>query len=391
MLNNLFLHFVSLFFLKDKRRYLSLMIISTVVVFLLSVALFISSSIKHTLIENLQNQPDFIVQKVVAGESSYTPLSWQDKILDIPGIGSINARVYGRYNLDSKKSILIIGIDPFDEQTNKSLKEIIDSIDLKAFLKEKYMIIGAGVDSYLKSHFFNDYYNFLTPKGELKRVKVFKVLSPKSAIFSNDVAILPINLAKEILGIKKDSVSDFAIDIPNSSEEDTIKQKIESLFFNARVVSKRSVREAYESLYDYKSGIFLALFIVVLTTFTLILYLRYTIATSIERREIGIFRAVGWSIKDVIKLKFLENLALVVVSFILGVSLAYIYTFIFNAPIALNIFLDKQNLKSFATLDAYVEFGVLASIFIIFAISFLATALIPIWKIATTDPKEAMR
>ncbi len=390
MLNSLKFNYLSLMLFKDKNRYFALSIVSILVVFLLSSILFISSSIKGTLLNSIKNQPDFIIQKIIAGESSFAPMSWQDKLIEIPGVSSVNARVYGRYSLENKKSILIIGVDFFDEQTNKDIKKLIENINLKEFLKEDSMIIGKGVSNYLKEHFFNDSFNFLTPKGDFKRVKIYKVLDEKSAFFSNDIAIMPIDLAKDILGINQNSVSDFALNIPNDSEKDTIKDKIEALFFDARVITKDDYKKAYKSLYDYKSGIFLVVFLITLVTFTLILYLRYNIATSIERKEIGIFRAVGWSIKDILKLKFFENLSLVIFSFIIGLSLAYIYVFNFNAPLLINIFLDGSNLKQFAKLDIYIDYGVIASIFIIFALSFLATTLIPIWRIAITDPKEAM-
>ena len=390
MLNSLKLNYLSLMLFKDKARYFALTIVSIVVVFLLSSVLFVSSSIKGSLLKNLSNQPDFIVQKIVAGSSHEASLSWQDKLLEIPGVSVVNARVYGRYYFDNSKSALILGVDFFDEQTNKALKSLIKDINLKEFLKEDSMIIGDGLNRYFREHFFNNAYNFLTPNGDFKRVKIFKVLDKKSALFSNDIAIMPIDLARAILGIKDNQTIDFALNIPNDSEKDTIKDKIEALFFDARVLTKEQMQKAYESLYDYKSGIFLVTFLITLFTFTLILYLRYTIATSIEKKEIGIFRAVGWSIKDILSLKFFENLSLVLFSFIVGVTLAYIYVFKFNAPLLINIFLGGDNLQVNPNLEVFIDYGVIASIFIIYALSFLATTLIPIWRIAITDPKEAM-
>ena len=390
MLNSLEFNYLSLMLFKNKSRYFALTIVSILVVFLLSSVLFISSSIKSTLLDNLVNQPDFIVQKTLGGQSVSAPISWQDKLLEIPGVSNVNARVYGRYELENRKSVLIIGVDFFDESTNKALKELIENLDLKEFLKEDSMIVGKAFKQYLQSHFFNKSFSFLTPKGEFKKLKVYKTLDENSAIFSGDVAIMPIDLAKEILGLNSNQTSDFALNIPNDSEKDTIKDKIEALFFDVRVVTKEDIKKAYKSLYDYKSGIFLVLFLITLFTFTLILYLRYSITTSIERKEIGIFRALGWSIKDILKLKFFENLSLVLFAFIIGVSFAYIFVFNFNAPLLINIFLENENLKNFAKLKVVIDFGILASIFIIFALSFLATTLIPIWRIAITDPKEAM-
>ncbi len=90
------------------------------------------------------------------------------------------------------------------------------------------------------------------------------------------------------------------------------------------------------------------------------------------------------------KLKFYETLIVVLISFILGVILAYIYVFIFNAPLIKDIFLGGGNLKNSLSFIPAVEFGILSSIFIFYAIPFFASVLIPVWRVAVTSPKEAM-
>jgi len=134
----------------------------------------------------------------------------------------------------------------------------------------------------------------------------------------------------------------------------------------------------------------LILYLIVIATFSLLLYLRYTLATSVERREIAILRAIGWSIRDVLKLKFFENIFLVIFSFVLGVTLAYVYVFVFGAPMLKNIFLGGDNLQNFSTFVPILDWGVLSTVFIIFAVTFLASILLPVWKIAVTEPKEAL-
>ena len=132
------------------------------------------------------------------------------------------------------------------------------------------------------------------------------------------------------------------------------------------------------------------LYLVTLVTFMLILYQRYSMVYSTEKKEIGILRAVGWSIKDILKLKFYENLIIVMVSFILGVGLAYLYVFVFDAPLLSQIFLGGANLENHVRFVPVLDFGLLASILFFYAIPFLAAVLIPAWKIAVTPPKEAM-
>ncbi len=390
MKNNSFFYFLTLNLLKEKRRYAGIVIISSLLIFLLSSVLFISSSIKQTLNYTLKAQPDFIVQNIKGGKVAPINSNMVNKILNIYGVEKVTKRVYGRYFFDDKYSTLIVGVDFLDEQSNKNLETLINSTDLKQFLSKEQMIIGQGVKNYLKTHYYNLEYNFLTPDGQMKNIKIFKTLSSKSAIISNDETIMPLKSAQKVLGLKENKITDIALNVPNDSEWQTVKAKLQSLNFNIRVISKKDMQKAYESLFNYKGGLFLVLFLIVIATFSLLLYLRYTLAASLERKEIAILRAVGWSIKDVLKLKFLENIFLVIFAFILGSSLAYIFVFVLNAPLLKNIFLGGSNLTNFAKFTPVVDYGVLSTIFIIFTVAFLSSVLIPVWKIAVTEPKEAL-
>ena len=123
-------------------------------------------------------------------------------------------------------------------------------------------------------------------------------------------------------------------------------------------------------MFNYKGGIFLVLFIVVIFTFILILYQRYSMISSSDKKEIGILKAVGWSIKDIIKLKIIENFIVGFMAFIIGIIIAYIFVFILNANI---------------------EFSTLITLFLFFIIPFLSAVLIPVWKIAVIDANESMK
>jgi ABC-type lipoprotein release transport system permease subunit len=167
--------------------------------------------------------------------------------------------------------------------------------------------------------------------------------------------IMPIDLAREIFGLGEDEVTDISFNVPNDAEWDNIITKLHLLFYDVRVIEKREIKKAYENFYNYKGGVFLILYLVSIVTFILILYQRYSMTYSTERKEIGILRAIGWSIKDILKLKFYENLIIVVISFILGVTLAYIYVFILQAPLLSQIFLGGANLHNSVEVATMLE------------------------------------
>ncbi len=389
--NSAFLYFLTLLLFKQKSKHIGAILISVIIIFLLSSVLFISSSLQHSLFNTLEKQADFTVSRVQAGEAANTPVAWIDKIMEINGVSRVSARVYGRYFFTPREtSFLLVGIDFFDDQNTQALKNTVSHLDLKAFLSEDSMLVGQGVKKFLEAHYFKSYFTFKTPQGKFKKVKIYQDLPKQVNLIANDMVILPIDLAREIFGLKESEVTNITFNVPNDAEWDNIITKLHLLFYDVRVIEKREIRKAYENLYNYKGGLFLILYLITIVTFILILYQRYSMVYSTERKEIGILRAMGWSIKDILKLKFYENVVIVLISFVLGVILAYLYVFVFDAPLLRQIFLGSANLSNSVSFVPVIKFGVLGSIFLFYAIPFLAAVLIPAWKIAVTPPKEAM-
>jgi len=391
MNNNAFLYFLTLLLFKQKGKHIGAVLISVIIIFLLSSVLFISSSLQSMLLGTLESQSDFTVSRVQAGKTINTPLEWVDKVLEINGISKVSPRVYGRYFFAPREeSFLLVGVDLFDEQSSKELRSLVKGLDLKSFLSTDSMLVGEGVKTFLSEHYYKDSFSFKTPEGSFKKVKIHQTLPSQTNLIANDMIIMPIELAREIFGLGEDEVTDITFNVPNNAEWDNIIGKLHLLFYDVRVIEKREIRKAYENLYNYKGGLFLILYLVAMVTFMLILYQRYSMVYSTERKEIGILRAVGWSIKDILKLKFYETIVVVLVSFVLGVILAYLYVFIWDAPLLSQIFLGGANLPNHVEFVPVLKFGLLGSIFLFYAIPFLAAVLIPAWKIAVTPPKEAM-
>jgi ABC-type lipoprotein release transport system permease subunit len=386
-----FVSFLSLEFFRQWRKHFGVMLISLVVIFLLASVLFIASSIQYTLGQALAAEPDFVVTRTLGGRSVPVPMEWVDELAELHGVDAVAPRVYGRYFFEPKGvSFLIVGVDPFDEQSHRALGELIGSLDLKAFLDGDKMLVGQGVKRYLDAHFYPTSYNFLTPKGAFKKVEIHGTLPARSDLISNDMILMPIELARTVLGMDEETASDIAFDVPNDDEWDNIESKISGLHYDLQVTTQHDMRKAYTALYNYKGGLFLSLFLIALATFVLILYQRYSQVYSSERRHIGLLRALGWSIRDVLRLKLFETLIVVFVAYVLGVVLAYGYVFGLDAPLLRSIFLGGANLEHVTRFEPVLDFRVLGSIFLLYAVPFIAAVLIPVWKIAVTDPKEAM-
>ena len=130
---NAFWHFLTLQLFKERAKHFGIIFISVMILFLLASILFISSSIRFSLEETLEAQPDFVVSRLQGGTAVPAPLEWGDELVEIYGITKVTPRVYGRYFFAPKdRSFLIVGVDFLDEQTHKKLQKLKnDNIQLR--------------------------------------------------------------------------------------------------------------------------------------------------------------------------------------------------------------------------------------------------------------------
>ncbi|WP_323588000.1 ABC transporter permease [Aliarcobacter butzleri] len=392
MKNSVFFNFIFLLLVKHKSKHFAIFLISIFIVFLTSSILFIKNSLQKEISQALENQSDFIIQKTIANKIKDIDTSLIDKFYEINGVSKVTQRVYGQYYfMPENVYFTIIGIDFFEETTNQDLKELLNFLNISKFLEKDSMIIGNGVKKVLDKYAYFDSYDFKLENENSKNIKIFKDLPKEANLIANDLIIMDINIAKKILDIKPDFATDIVLDVPNPLERQNVKEQILLKESNIRILQKDELKKEYENMFNYKGGIFLILFLVVIFTFILVLYQRYSMISSNDKREIGILKAVGWSIKDIIKLKIIENFIVAFMAFIIGVIFAYIFVFILQAPILKNIFIGFSNIKNDFILNQNIKISNLITLFLFFMVPFLSAVLIPVWKIAVIDATKSMK
>ena len=385
MKSSVFINLIFLLLHKQKTKYISIFILATLTIFLLSTVIFIKSSLQNEILKTLESHNDFIIQKEFGGRIFDIENQLEDRLKNIYGVKNITKRVYGRYKfLSEDVYFTIIGVD--FSNLNKELK----NLGLQNISKDE-MIVGFEVDNLLKKYKYTNYYDFFLPNKEIKKVKIAKVLEKESNIISSDIIILDINLARDILGINRDFSTNIAFDVPNELERANIKQKLQRLDLDLNIIKKEDILKKYETIFNYKGGVFLILYLVVLFAFIMILYQRYSQVSINERKQIAIFKAIGYSVRDIIKIKMSENFVVAFVSYLIGVLLAYFFVFILNAPILKNIFIDFTKIKNDFIIYPYIEFSTFVTLFLFFMVLFLSSVLIPVWKISAINPYESLR
>jgi len=386
------LHFLLLLLVKHKKKHLAIFLLSSLLIALLSSTFFITASLKKDIFATLDAQADITLQKYQAGRLMNVPASWVDEALNIQGVTKAQGRIYGEHYYEPKEEhFLIVGIDFYDTQIQKNLQKLLQNIDIDKFLERKNMIIGTGVKKFFDEYAYNDYYIFRPPDRSKEKVYIYDTLPQTTALIGSDVILMDIEEARKILGIAQDAFSDIILEVPNKNERLTVYEKLLISHFNTRIVTKEDIQKHYENLFNYKGGVFMVLYTIALTTFLLILYQRYSLIKTADAKEVAILKSVGWSIKEIIYFKLAENFIVAFFAYIFGVIAALIYVYVFGAPLLRNIFLGYNNLQNDATFTPATHLADLLLIFLLFVIPFLLAIIVPLWRVAITEPNEVLK
>jgi len=374
--------------IRQGHKSLFITIVFTFLTALLTSIFFITNSIKYELNTTVDALPQIIVQQTKASRVTEVDISITDKLLDIPGITSVNARVWGYYYFaNAGVNFTLIGIDEFEEQYSDTLEGIVK----KGELNSSGMYIGSGVRQIMNSSYYKDYFNFIKPDGKIKKVEILGQFESDIELESNDMIVMSKDTLREIFGIEESKATDIVVKVANLEEVGTVALKIEQMFPNARVITNDDMKLSYENIFNYKSGIFLALFVIAIFTFFIIIYDKMSGLSSEQKREVGILKAIGWRVEDVLKEKFYESLILSLFAYILGVILALAYVYIFNAPLLRDIFIGYSDLKPTFEISFILDFQTLFLVFFLSVPIYVAATIIPSWKVATLEADDVIR
>ncbi|WP_419769239.1 MAG: ABC transporter permease [Candidatus Marinarcus sp.] len=378
--------------LRQKAKNIFILLIFTSLIFLLSSVFFISKSIQTELNTTVNALPDITIQKLKAGRHYDIDVAVVDELLQMPGIKSAVPRVWGYYYFENAGvNFSVIGIDEFEEQYKESLNQVVEKNDFSHASENNAMIVGSGVKKILNENYYTDYFNFIKSDGTFQKVSIAGTFKDSTNLESNDLILLPRALALNIFGMAENLATDIIVKVANPNEVSKIASKIKLLFPDCRVITKEELSISYQNIFDYKGGIFLLFFTISIFTFFIIVFDRISGLSSEEKKEIGILKAIGWRVEDVLKEKFYEAFTLSFSAYILGVLLALLYVYILQAPLLNNIFSGYSVLKPTFDLPFVLDINSLVLIFLLSVPIYIAAIIIPSWRNATIETDKVIR
>ena len=345
---------------KDRADHAFSFFIFAFIVFILSTVLFVSSSIQSDLTNLTRSKPEVTVEALRAGKRDLMHDGYIYDVSKIAGVASVEGAVEGEYYFAQKRVWFhIVGDENLDENE---------------------MIVGEGVKKEMAELYYEDVFNFLTEEKMIP-IKINKTAPHETGIVSN---------AREVLSLKEGEYTRLYVEVPNVNEISEVALKIQNVYPNTEVTSIEDGVAKIRHLYYYKGGIFMVLYVVAMVSFFILLKNQISLAYGEKKKEIAILRSIGFSVRNIIALKFIQNIVVSFSAYLLGVAGAYIYVFLFGAPFLRDIFLGSE-VANFTDFTPIIDFNMLFLIFVFSVIPFLAFVIIPSWRIAVSDMSEAVK
>lgn len=363
-------------------------IVLTMMTWLLASMFFISNSMKHELNLTLDSLADIIIQNKKAGMSTTVDERMVTDILDISGVESAQGRVWGYYFFEKEGVYFsLMGIDEFETQSRETFATLVSQKGING----DSMIIGEGIAKAFNRSYYKDYFNFIKKDGTIKKIFIEGTFKSDTQLESNDVIVMEKNTLRDIFGFTPYEATDIAVKVSNKTEVPTVALKLTQNYPNMRIITKDDLRVSYENIFNYKNGLFLGIFVITIFTFFIIIYDRLTGINSAQKREIGILKAIGWRVEDLLKTKLYESLIVSILAYIFGIFLAFIFVYNLNAPLLRDVFIGYSQMKPEFELVFVFDFQTLFLLFFLSVPIYVMATVIPAWKIATLDAEDVIR
>lgn len=375
---------------KNKSKNISTFFIFFAIVFLISSVLFISNSIQKNITQSIENEPELKITNHKYGNFAPIDGYFEKDISNLKGISSIIPQIYGDYYFEPAKSYLkVLGYDYFSKNANQKVNQFFKNNIKKANqnivfasiqMREKLSKIGYSNDITLFGY-----------GGESMNFKLETFDAKDLGLNFSDVLLIQNESARPLLGLESYEWSYFFADIPNETETNNIALQIRVLFPFAILNSKEQRIGETTKQMNEKSSTFISMFLVAILSFMILLYQKTMFSFQHEKKEIGILRAIGWKISDVILFKIIQNIFIAITSFFAAIFCSYFFVFWFEAPVINQIFFTQNSELFIPNLTSDIDLSQIAIIFLITVLPFMASVLLPVWRLSITEPIEVMR
>ncbi len=369
--------------LRRKYKNLSLVAVYAFTVSILASILFLTHALKREAVAVFSDAPDLIVQKVSAGRHDLIPTGYLDSIRTIAGVGDVHPRYWGYYfDAMTQSNFTFLGI-------NENLAGL-ELVQGRMPAEKGECTIGQGV---AQAQFtgVGDQLVLIDSRRRSISFRIVGIFDAASNLLSNDLVLMTQRGLREFFDFPSGRATDIVVEVYNPDEISTVAAKIKKMLPDTRPIAKAELFRTYDSVFNWRSGMMLTLFSAALVAFSILAWDKAAGISGDEKGEIGILKAVGWDIADILELKFWEGIVISLTALLVGLTVAFVHVFLFNAPLLTPVLKGWSVLFPTFRLTPYIDLYQVFVIALLTVTPYVACTVIPSWKAAVTDPEMVMR
>ena len=359
---------------RRRTKNIGLVALYTAIVFVVASAMLFAAAIKREATLTLANAPELTVQHLVMGRHDMIPADTVEVIAKIRGVASAKGRLWGY----------------FYDRANGANYTVMAPDDPAYALAPGEAIIGEGVAA-SRGFKAGGPLLLVSQTGKLLKARIRELLPSESALVSSDLVLISEPDYRTFFNLPDGVYTDIAVAVRNEREIATIVEKATLALPEARFVTRSDIARTYQSLFDWREGLLIALAAAAILAFAIFAAEKASGLSADEVREIGILKAIGWDTGDVIAMKLWEGALVSLTAFLAGTVLAYLHVFAFSAALFAPVLKGWAVIYPDFSLAPVIDGLQLATLFIVTVVPYTAATLVPIWRAATADPDQIMR
>jgi len=352
------------------------------ITWLFASVVFLTDALRHEARLGIGELPDLMVQRTMAGRPALLEATHVGALTAMRGVRSVTPRVWGYLYVPSlEANLTVVGITATPDA----------SLALEGRLprEDNEVVVGEVLAERLGLRRGDE---VALPAAErYQLVRVVGLFRAASALRTADVVLAREPLARTLLGVPEGLYTDLAVELSVSDEASIIANRAAELFPGARVLQRSLLERTHALTFDARGGMLSVLLLPALAALLLLAWDRLTGLGEVERREIGILKAVGWQTSEVLEVRLYEQLVVALTGAALGVAIAYVYVFVLGAPGMAGALFGWSalypELRLTPSVDASAPLSVLAAV----VLPYVAVGLVPALRAALMDPLDAQR
>jgi hypothetical protein len=344
---------------------------------LLATGLLLSHALTSATARFLAEGPDLVVRRV-------DPQGWRPIALDatrtaiaIPGITDARARIWGMASTPEGAVTVVAG--------NRATEGILDIDPSLRRPHSGEAVAGRGV---------------VLPPGDDQillnaaaalRLRVVGRFPAEVDLACHDLVLLDPGDARLLLGLPSDSASDLALYVFHPAEAEALRPELAKAFpWPVQIVTREETRKYYAAAFGRRGGLASLLYLPAALALALLVAVLVRQQMG-DRRRVGLFKALGWTSRDIVALQMIK--ALLVGGPAIAAGLVGAYALVYALPsgwVGL-FFLGWHPSGPILPLEAGHAGPLFLEITGLLLMPFLAAALFSSLRLSAADPQDLLQ